>query len=277
MTNSQARTTVLWLSALLLVVGAALSLRRPRSIIQTTVEVAVAQQSIEPYTLLTRDSLSGGVVLSAAEAAAMGAYPIEHAVGLMSTSSVEPGGIVTASLARPVQDVRFTRDLSREIISFAAPIDRLVSGAIRPGHLINVYGYAQDENGEPFTELVQPKVLVVGVAAGSTSIGGPIERPNLETGVLEADPGAQRSARPVTLVTVAVEPRIAIHLIDSLSARNLSPWITLAAAGEARATPGPPTPLPQDVVWIQPTWTPGPTSIGITGGGGAANAGTASP
>jgi hypothetical protein len=243
------------------------------------VTVAVAAEQIEPYTVITEDMVNTGEEIRAREARDRAAWEVNQVVGKMSTELLAPGDLLTAVNVRPIEEVRFVEDLGLEIVSFQASVDQLVGGKLRPGHIINLYGTGDDEENVPFTTLIEPRLWVVGVSAGGRESA--VETPEVdpETGevVYRGD------SRPTTLVTVAVPPEKAVNIIDSLSARGLSPYVTLAASQQVSGalatsvppTAGPPTAaaLPPDLaatataLWLALQATPAPT-VPVTGGGG---------
>lgn len=274
------RTLILILAVGLLGIGLVLTLAEffSEPPVEQRVNTAVARVPIEPYTVITRDMVGVGESIRARDARDSGAFPIEAVYGKMSTASIAPGDIFTAGNARDVEDVRFVKDLNLEIVSFAAGVDELVGGQIRPGHVINLYGTGRDENQEEFTVLIEPRLWVVDVKAGSGPVSDATALVNPETGEVEVTAGRQE--RPASMITVAVPPAKAFHIIDALAARGLQPYVTLAANqtvdASTFATPLPTATagLPYDLsltatalaVEIQSTQPPPPPS---TGGGGA--------
>lgn len=201
------------------------------------VNVAVAAAAIEPYTIVTQDMLKS-TTLSPTQARDRGAYPVDFVPGKMSTARIAPGDVITTKNALPPEEVRYVKDLNLEIVSFSAGPDKLVGGKLRPGHIVNIYGAGRDDKNRQFTVLIEPRVWVVGVSAG----GGPVSQATLQpdptTGeIKKSGPDRERTA---TLVTVAVPPDKAFHIIDALGAQKLDPWLTLAAnqtPGQLYATP----------------------------------------
>ncbi len=192
------------------------------------VPVAVAASQIEPYTIITQAMIKAGEPMEAGAAYDRGAYPIESVVGLMSTDQIRPGALLTGVNAKPVDEVRFVEDFGLEVVTFAAGVDRTVGGQLRPGHVINLYGYGQDrETRQPFTTLIEPRLWVVRVSAGGQPVSSATARPDLETGEYRED-GGDRTV-PSSLITVAVPPNQAYHIIDALGAQGLSAWASLAA------------------------------------------------
>ncbi|MEO8082942.1 MAG: hypothetical protein ABI780_03910 [Ardenticatenales bacterium] len=259
----------------LLVIGALLSLASLRRAAPPppTVTVAVAERSIEPYTILTSAMIGAGATMPQTEAMARGAFPITAVDGLMTTSRLAPGDLITTGRALPAGDVRFIQDLRLEIVSFAAGLDRLVGGRVRPGHRINIYGTGRDARNRTFTELVERAALVVQVSAGGQAVAEAMAVPDLVTG--EIHRATEDRGRAVTMITVALAPTRVLHLIDALSARQLEPWVTLAAVGQANivplptdALPTPPMPLKGPSEYALPERT-GREDMPVLGGGGA--------
>lgn len=206
----------------------------------STTQVAIAQQVIEPYTIITQDMIGASGEVYEREAKLKGGWPVVFAVGKMSTDRIVPNEWITAQNARDVEDVRFTDDLGLEVMSFQAGIDRTVGGELRAGHLINLYGNGRTREGEPFTRLIESQIWVVRVSAAGQAVTNETPVPDIDTGELVVSGGDRN--RAASVITVAVRPEQAHNIVNSLGAENLSPWITLAAsqtAASLRATPVP--------------------------------------
>lgn len=268
-----ARTGFVRLAIALLAVGAVSTVMRLRGAPPParTVTVAVAQRAVEPYTILTSDMIAAGPLLTVDEARARGAFPLDAASGLMATDRLAPGDLLTTARALPPAEVRFIVDLRLEVVSFAAGLDRLVGGRVRPGHRINIYGTGRDDHSRTVTELIERAALVVGVSAAGQAVADAFLAPDPATGDTRRAPGVRE--RGATMVTVALAPPRVLHLIDALSARKLEPWVTLAAAGvpAPTAASGLPTPLPmldgRPEFWATVVTTP--VALPSLGGGGA--------
>lgn len=223
------------------------------------VAVLVAAQAIEPYTIISTDMLKSAGLMPRDRAIELGAWQAKDAVGKMSAGMIKVGQLITAVNAKPIEAVRLAADLSLEIVSFQAGVDRLVGGQLRPGHLINVYGYGRDEaTRRNVTRLIDSRVWVVDVSQAGRRLDLPTPRPDLVTGEYRSEANRGGNA---TLITVALEPRRAAQLINALGAEGLQLWVTLAANDVARystATPLPePTATPpRPTPWIPPGWLP---------------------
>jgi len=207
------------------------------------VPVAVAAMRIEPYSIITQDMIKAGDAMVTTDAFERGAYPLGAVVGLMSTNLIAPGTLLTGVNAKPVEEVRYVQDLGLEVVTFAAGVDRTVGGKLRPGHLINLYGFGRDDQTrENFTALIEPRLWVVGVSANGQPVSLATPQPDIEDGSYR-EVGRERES-PSTLITVAVTPAQAYHIIDMLGAEGLNAWATLAASSlpdiRALATAVPP-------------------------------------
>jgi len=207
-----------------------------------TTDVAVARQVIEPYTIITQDMLSSENDVYERDAEARGAWPVESALGLMTTDKIMPGNWVTGLNAKPVKDVRFADDLGLEIVTFQAGIDKAVGGELRPGHIVNLYGTGRTREGDPFTRLVEPQVWVVEVSASGQQVSSETPIPDPETGELVIEGGDRN--RAASTITVAVRPEQAYNIVNALGAEGLSPWVTLAASQTASSLLATPVTLP---------------------------------
>jgi len=245
------RTLILVAAVALLGVGLMLTLADlfAADVPEQTVVVAVANQAIEPYQLITEDMIQSAGAMSAREARERALYPLNAVPAKMSTDRIAPGDYISSANALPPEQVRFTEDQNLEIISFQASVDRLVGGQLRPGHIINLYGTGQDNEGNDFSTMVADRLWVVRVSASGNVVSEVTAVPALDDGslVIEGDPGR---TRPSTTITVAVPPATAATIVEALGARGLQPYVTLAAnqSGEsAFAT----------AVTAAPTQTPG--------------------
>lgn len=241
--------------------------------------VAYASQQIEPYTVITQDMIQISDNIRQRDAAEIAAYPFNAVVGKMTTAQINPGDTITAGNALPIEEVRYVRDLGLEVVTFAAGVDRTVGGRLRAGHVVNLYGFGQDDEGVPFTRLIEPQLWVVEVTAGGQPVSDATPEVDQDTGEVVIPSDARQ--RNASLVTVAVEPERAYNIINSLGAERLSAWVTLSAnqqALRALATPVPVQPTPTfgldpnlaqtaTALWesLQPTAPPPPPRTGDRG------------
>ncbi len=211
--------------------------------------VAVAARTISPYTVITQDMIQLGADLPVREARDGGAYPMHAVIGLMSVDVIGPGTMITGVNAKPIEDVRFAQDMGLEIVSFQATVDRVVGGEVRPGHLINLYGTGREEE-DPLTILIERRLWVVNVSSGGRPVTQATPQPDALTGELEYV-GGERDI-PSTLITVAVPPKKAVHIIHDVGSRHLDPYVTLAANStwEMPPTPEPGLQAAQPIVTI---------------------------
>jgi hypothetical protein len=267
------RTMTLATALILVGIGLATTLwglLKPKAVEQPGVAVLVAAQAIEPYTIISTDMLKGAGYLPRDRAIELGAWRAQDAVGKMSAGRIKAGQLITAVNAKPIEAVRLAADLSLEIVSFQAGVDRLVGGRLRPGHLINIYGYGRDETTRRnVTRLIDSRVWVVDVSQAGRRLDLPTPQPDLVTGDIRSDEGRGGNA---TLITVAVEPRRAAQLINAMGAEGLQLWVTLAANDVARystatALPAPTATLPLPTPWLPPGWLPTPIFPGPGYGG----------
>ncbi len=235
---------------------------------------AVAAKGIEPYTVITQDMVAAGDPMRAQDAREQGVWVFEDVIGKMTTAQIGPGSKLTGVNAKPIDEVRFVEDLGLEIVSFQAGTDRVVGGQLRPGHIINLYGFSVGADEETYTVLIEPRLWVVNVTSGGAPVTDATPRPNLSSGEYEEVGGGRD--RPANLITVAVPPEKAVKIIDALGAQRLNPWVTLAAnqtvASAIMETPAPPPTagLPEDLagtataLWekINQTPVPPPPSTG---------------
>jgi hypothetical protein len=195
-----------------------------------TMVPALAASAIAPYTIITQEMVLAGEDMPVQMANSQGAWRLTDVVGKMSAAQIQPGDLLTGVRVKPIEEVRFVEDLGLEIVSFSAGIDRLVGGQLRPGHLVNLYGNGRDPlNNEPYTELIEPRIWVVEVAAGGQPNQFATPRPGSD-GIYREE--VSRNEPAGTLITVAVEPKRAYHIIDALGAKGLQAWVTLAASGD---------------------------------------------
>lgn len=206
---------------------------------------AVAAMQVKPYTVITQDMVRAGDPIAADVFVDKGMYPFDRVVGLMSTDQLLPGTPLTGVNAKPVEEVRFVEDLGLEVVSFTAGVDKAVGGQLRPGHIVNLYGFGRErETNNEFTKIIEPRLWVVKVASGGSAVTNATPRPDPDTGEYLVEGGDRESN--ATLITVAATPQQVYNIISSLGAGGMSAWITLAAnqtADIALATPAS-TPAP---------------------------------
>lgn len=198
---------------------------RPPPAAPTTV-LATARGQIAPYTFVTQDMVAVGERVPAGLAKERGAWTVQDAVGKMSTALIAPGDTLTAGNLLPAETMRYVVDMGLEIVSFQASIDKAVAGRIRPGSLINLYGYGTDADNQPVTKLVQGRMWVVAVTAGGAPVASATLVPDSRTGSLDTQ---DNERRPGATLTVAVAPAVSYKVIDALGAQGLGAWVTLAA------------------------------------------------
>jgi hypothetical protein len=218
---------------------------------------AIAMTQIQPYTVITQDMVAQGEIMSERTAKTAGAWQVRDVVGKMSTDLIAPGSMLNTRNVLPIERVRFTVDPNLEIVSLNASIDKMVAGKIKPGALVNLYGFGREnQTNEPFTVLVEPRVWVVAVSAGGSAVSSATLVPNSQTG--DVTISGETEDRPATTLTLAVPPQRAYNIIDSFGAQGMNAWVTLAANQTANTT-APATPLPAS------TATPGlPLDIALT-------------
>jgi hypothetical protein len=223
---------------------------------ESSIVPAIAVREIQPYTVITQDMVQSGPPIRSRDASAQAIYPLVETIGKMTTAQLQPGDTINGFNAKPVETVRFVKDLGLELVSFTASTDRLLGGQLRSGQIVNLYGNGRDSENRNFTVLVEPRLWVVEVLAGAEPAANVTPQVNPETGEYEQE---QDDARPGTMITVAVPPQVAFHIIDSLGAQGLEPWVTLAANQTAQTT------LPTPVVTPAPTSTAGlPLDLALT-------------
>jgi len=221
------------------------------------INAAVAKTQIQPYTVITNDMVAQGETIPERTAKAEGVWSVQTVVGNMSTNLISPGTELNTQNVLPIEDVRYTADPNLEVVSIAASVDKLVAGKIKPGSLVNLYGFGREqESNTPFTTLVEPRVWVVAVTAGGSPVSNATLVPDPRTGDVTR---TGVDDRPATTLTIAVPPEKAFKIIDAFGAQGMNAWVTLAA-NQTAATGGPATPLPPAA-----TPTPGlPLDIALT-------------
>jgi hypothetical protein len=212
------------------------------------VNTAVAAQPIEPYTVVTEAMVGAGESVRESYAADNAIWPADQVIGKMSTKRIAPGETLSEQNLKPIEQVRFVEDLNLELVSFAASVDRLMGGELRPGHIINLYGFTQAGAQESVTELIEPRLWVVKVSSSGQPVSEATPQYNPDTAKMEY-PGSDAD-RPATLVTVATTPDKAYKIIDALGAKRMTAWVTLAANQSATAALATP-------IVAAPTATPG--------------------
>ncbi len=220
------------------------------------IDTAVAAVQIEPYVLVTGSMVRAGERVRESYAASHAIWPADQVIGKITTKRIKPGEQFTSENLKDVEDVRWVDDFNLELVSFSASVDRLLGGDLRPGHIINLYGFTQAGAEESVTQLIEPRLWVVRVSSSGQPVSEATPVYNPDTARMEyAGRGADR---PATLITVATTPDKAFKIIDALGAKRMTAWVTLSAnqaAGALLATP----------VAVAPTATPGlPPDLALT-------------
>jgi hypothetical protein len=237
------------------------------------VRVPVARESLETYSLVS--DISAFEPFTKTASSATGLYLWDEFLDLIdkrtlvTTRAVFPGDSISRDDILPVGDRGFRPgDPELGIISIYAPTDKILGGKIRPGILIDVYGYLP-ESGERSADtiLVATGVWVVDVHSAS---GEEVVRPTTESeeegreaggGLLPVPVEVERTI-PANVLTLAADLGTVDSIIYWLGARGYSPWVImspLASGGEGSGVPGrtpvlPPTRVPPE----SPTPTPSP-------------------
>ena len=231
------------------------------------VDVVVANENIEPYSLISANQVTTGTKMLMSQAKDYFSDP-QQVVGLMATAMLQKGQRIRFENALPPEKVRFVADMKYEVVSFPAVFSEMVGGQVRPGHKVNIYGYhrgtGQDHQGDMI--LVASNVWVVDVrtAAGEES------RPTPEkTGTDSAAAAGMFSVasvglgmQPASVVTVAAEPEVVQRIIGELGGNDYTAWVTLAPDPTHIATPRSPTSTPNAAPTAVPTATPIPNQAG---------------
>jgi hypothetical protein len=277
-----ARTAVLIFAVALIGVGLILTIRdmlagEPP---EPAFQVAHATVQIEPYTVIEQSMLAVDR-MSARQAQELGAWRSDQLVGMMATNLIRVGDLMSTHNALPVDVYRGSSDMTQELVSFSAGTDALVAGQIKPGMLINIYGFKTGRPEDTYTVLLEPNVRVVSVRQGSgeTAGAGTAEPQYEDTGTGPGVSFTGERARAGTLITVQLPPERAFHLIDALGAKSFRPYVTLAGerVGEGLSTPqvqveAQPTPeLPDIGATMTAIWRALATPVvqpPVTGGGG---------
>ena len=77
------------------------------------------------------------------------------------------------------------------------------------------------------TTLIEPRLWVVDVKSGAKTIEPRNLKSDFKTGEIIDEPTERE--RAATMITVAVEPTVAFSIINSLGAKGLNAWVSLAA------------------------------------------------
>ncbi len=244
---------MLGLAVVLGLVGVAISLYSPPAPPPTKTNVVVAAQDIETYTVISeraRLSLKEVPIEEAADAYRL----VEEVIGKITTRHIEKGEVISRDAAVPIEEFRYVKDMGLEIISFPADFNKMIGGQLKAGHRINIYGY-QGERGDrpPETTLIADHVWVVDVRAASGEEAGVPTPEAEERGPLGLRGLAEERVVPASIVTVAVEPEVALAIIQALGAEGFRAWVTLSASETVALRP---TPTPVPVPMPMPTPTP---------------------
>ena len=237
---------MLGLAVVLGLVGVVISLYSPPAPPPTKASVVVAAQDIDTYTIIsesTRLILKERPIEEAANAYRL----VEEVIGKITTRHIGKGEVISRDAAVPIEEFRYVKDMGLEIISFPADFNKMIGGQLKAGHRINIYGY-QGERGDspPETTLIADHVWVVDVRAASGEEAGMPTPEAEEKGPLGLRGLAEERAVPASIVTVAVEPEVALAIIQALGAEGFRAWVTLSASETVALRPTP-TPTPEVV------------------------------
>ena len=249
---------MLGLAIVLVLAGLALSLPgilKPKKEELPPGTVLKARKDIDTYTVLTSDMVEPTQV--PAEQAKEAYGKLDEKTTLITTRPIKEGEIIDHNVAVEVGSSWRPGTMKLEIISFPAEFDKMVAGQLKPGHKINVYGYYVGEEGEgpPPVRLIADNVWVVDARTTSGTEAEALPPEQKEAGPLGLGGLAGERAAPASIVTVAVEPEVALKIIEALGAQKYRAWVTLSGPPLPTPTPTPtPTPIPPE-----PTTTPTPT------------------
>ncbi|MBI3913108.1 MAG: hypothetical protein HY327_02760 [Chloroflexi bacterium] len=233
--------------SLLAALGAgAIAQNQYQTLIATT-DLVVPQFEIPPYTVITRSMLT-----VRAFPAPMAQEPVyreaSEVIGRLSVVTLVPDELIYRHHAVAPQAFRYTDDERLEIVSFPISPEQAVGGQVRAGHRINVYRVALSPATNPNVgiadprawlalagagvELLEPNVLVVDVRSTQ---GAPITSPASPSDPSTTGAAQSTSPRPLTILTVAVPPTVALDIIrlsgEARGGRFLL-WVTLAPVTE---------------------------------------------
>lgn len=233
MTN---RTRFLLILAGVLAVAAWLTRTRPdvKPLDDEFVRVVVAGADMEPYTTIEPSEVRLGPAPGLPAAQAAGYHTqLTQVIDLMTTRFIKAGQEISRVDARPIEEVRYVRDMELEIVSFPAVFSEMVAGQVQPGHKVNIYGYRKEGGRGMLAEtiLVAGNVWVVDVrtSGGAETTRATPEAPIQGTGGLLTSPSARiYDTEPASVLAVAAPPEVVIRIIDALGAQEYQAWVTLS-------------------------------------------------
>jgi len=256
MTN---RTRILLILAGVLAVAVWLTRTRPdvKPLDEEFVRVVIAGADMEPYTSIEPSEVKLGPSPGMAAAQAAGYHTqLTQVIDLMTTRFIKAGQEISRLDARPVEEVRYVRDMELEIVSFPAVFSEMVAGQVQPGHRVNIYGYRKDGGRDTLAEtiLVAGNVWVVDVrtsGGAETTIATPA--PIEGTGGFLVSPSARiYDTEPGSVLTVAAPPEVVMRIIDALGAQEYQAWVTLSPSPSHIPVVPTRTPLPEPVPEASP-------------------------
>ena len=233
MTN---RTRFLLILAGVLAVAVWITRTRPdvKPLDEEFVRVVVAGADMEPYTSIEPSEVKLGPAPGLPAAQAAGYHTqLTQVIDLMTTRFIKAGQEISRVDARPVEEVRYVRDMELEIVSFPAVFSEMVAGQVAPGHKVNIYGYRKEGGRSALAEtiLVAGNVWVVDVrtsGGAETTVATPVA-PIEGTGGFLTSPSARiYDTEPGSVLTVAAPPDVVIRIIDALGAQEYQAWVTLS-------------------------------------------------
>jgi len=211
----------------------------------------VPAEPVPPYTLVTVEMLeTRELAVTLVEEAVY--VTVGEVVGRVTTTPLQPGQLIYRHQAVPPQSFRYVDDPALEIVSFPVDPAKAVGGQIRPGQRVNVYRTALGggDATPPLpaealvahgaeSELLAPGILVVDVRS---SRGEAASRPTGSQWETQAREGS--SIVPLTVLTVAVSPTVALDLVrlTGETRGRYDLWVTLAPLTPTPATGASPQP-----------------------------------
>jgi hypothetical protein len=196
---------------------------------------AVARHVVQRYQVITPDMLAPGAPVEMDEARKQGIWSVDEAVGKMNSDMVQSGTVLTEANAHCIDCVGGPATPNLEIVGFSTTVDPRIRDRLRPGSLVNLYGFGVDAGGRPFMTLVAARIWVVAM----TPAGG-AEADATPPGSTRPYPTGPDRIHPPDVITVALAPADVPKIVNALNGRGLSPWVTLAADRDA------PIPSPGD-------------------------------
>ena len=266
----------------------------PREALVVEVQVVVAREGLDTYSLVSGISAFKPVTRTVAAAAELYKWDefldLIDSRALVTTRLILPDDLIAYQDILPIGDREFRPgEAESGIISIYVPTDKIMGGKVRPGVRLDIYGYLPESGQQRAdTLLVATNVWVVDVhsASGEEVLPPtPQAEEKEERGGLLATGAQIKRTVPANILTLAADLSTVDSIVYWLGAKGYAPWVVMSpltaggSASSSQRTPvapptrmppaspppevGPPTPTPALGAIAVPSEAPTPTEVSV--------------